>query len=1254
MKLLRLDIENINSIYGHQWVDFVGQMKEAPLFLICGPTGAGKSTLLDAISLALFGSTPRLHDSGPLASRLDVKPELALSRGTAYGKAELTFRKTNPGEGPRTYRATWEIWRGNKLHPTPTGDFSKPYRRLEEQEETSGQWQLLANEYPNGVNEYRRTLNHVLEGFTLQDFTRCMLLAQGEFAVFLKASETERADILERLTRTETYKKIGGQAATCCTAAKEETRDAERALGNVQLMEPAAVAALMTSLGEHEAQAVAAAGRAETAQGALIWLDEARKLATQENEAQSLLAETDGALQEAAGEFRILEAFLEAVPALDALRVAREARAGVGQRRSRVNQLVGELATLAPKLSLEETALLEAKARVGVARQALTEREPDLKMARARRTLLAAASQEATTAKTSHQKALNERHQAEALFTDATRALQERQAALTEAQAGLEREPWGELATQLGALEARIDGHGNREKELASDREHWERLRKAMAKDTTASALLGAKSQEARSAAGLAKAEAQRRGIALTALLKGAERAAEARTGLDQARSSLEQRQLRLASLGTLLEEASKTGKSLVQALGEQEKAVALAGGAQLTADRLKVAALEAEQQAEATRRNLDLMRWAWGLAQERDRLTEGAPCPLCGAANHPALDDPAQGDKDQQIKDACLRLEGSLATAEPAAAEAGVQRDRAVREADLAASKVGEAGRRVKEGEEENGRRREAAAAAAQAAGLEGREDTREEAAAEVARQLESLGERRKALDAAEAAATKAQDDLTKAVRSADLAEAAWNVAATQSTGKREQAATEEARLGQVQTTLEHERQALEQTLATHDLPSDLQVAQEEANQRVTRYLKAARALEQAGGLLTAAQAKAHQAQLVRDHAVKVSEDRGEEAAQRQEDLRLAQDGVAQVLGGQDPEPLEQRLNQAITAAETACRDLDRAVQVERDRRLQMETSLGFERGELEVAQGLLEQAEATLSPLRAPYGTEADLEALDLPPTRAQALQARKEGLTSLRTTRSALREVAQTQRQSHLDRRPPGPGTELPEADLKAEVSAAMDDQRQHNEEAGAAKNRLKTQEEAALAHAQAQERVRAARAQEALWSRLNALIGTRNGEAFQKFAQGLNLRELLDKANLRMQKLRPRFRLVPAKDQDNADRLAFAIEDRDHASEVGPVNGLSGGEAFLVSLCLALALADYRTVRMPIETLLLDEGFGTLDRATLGDVMGILGSLTSSSTQVGIISHVEALQESDLPKIRVRPEGLGRSRIVVEAS
>jgi exonuclease SbcC len=171
--------------------------------------------------------------------------------------------------------------------------------------------------------------------------------------------------------------------------------------------------------------------------------------------------------------------------------------------------------------------------------------------------------------------------------------------------------------------------------------------------------------------------------------------------------------------------------------------------------------------------------------------------------------------------------------------------------------------------------------------------------------------------------------------------------------------------------------------------------------------------------------------------------------------------------------------------------------------------------------------------------------------------------------------------------------------------------------------------------------------------AVWQRLHALIGVSDGKAFQKFAQILNLEELAGKANHHLQLLAPRYKLVVARNSDLEPRLDFAVEDEYQAEERRPLTTLSGGETFLVSLSLALALADYRAVQMPIETLLLDEGFGTLDPQTLASAMTALKALSQSSgVQVGLISHVESLKQEIAARVVVERQGNGRSVVRTE--
>jgi exonuclease SbcC len=169
---------------------------------------------------------------------------------------------------------------------------------------------------------------------------------------------------------------------------------------------------------------------------------------------------------------------------------------------------------------------------------------------------------------------------------------------------------------------------------------------------------------------------------------------------------------------------------------------------------------------------------------------------------------------------------------------------------------------------------------------------------------------------------------------------------------------------------------------------------------------------------------------------------------------------------------------------------------------------------------------------------------------------------------------------------------------------------------------------------------------------IWQSLHNLIGKNNGEQFKEFAQILNLQELIDKANARLRWLAPRYSLTVARDADGLPRLSFLVRDAHFADAERPPTTLSGGETFLVSLALALALADYRAVEMPIETLLLDEGFGTLDTDTLNTAMDALERLQARGTQIGIISHLGGLRERIEARIVVGKLGNGRSEIRFE--
>jgi len=173
-----------------------------------------------------------------------------------------------------------------------------------------------------------------------------------------------------------------------------------------------------------------------------------------------------------------------------------------------------------------------------------------------------------------------------------------------------------------------------------------------------------------------------------------------------------------------------------------------------------------------------------------------------------------------------------------------------------------------------------------------------------------------------------------------------------------------------------------------------------------------------------------------------------------------------------------------------------------------------------------------------------------------------------------------------------------------------------------------------------------RLDAAERELAVWQALDDLIGSSDGDAFVVFAQGLTLDLLLIEANRRLAELVRRYRL----ERNPGGEMDFVVVDLDLGGSRRGLQTLSGGETFLVSLALALALATLAAPRSRVETLFLDEGFGTLDAHNLETALGALDTLQATGCQVGVISHVEGFAERIGAVVEVRPSGGGQSRVL----
>jgi exonuclease SbcC len=162
----------------------------------------------------------------------------------------------------------------------------------------------------------------------------------------------------------------------------------------------------------------------------------------------------------------------------------------------------------------------------------------------------------------------------------------------------------------------------------------------------------------------------------------------------------------------------------------------------------------------------------------------------------------------------------------------------------------------------------------------------------------------------------------------------------------------------------------------------------------------------------------------------------------------------------------------------------------------------------------------------------------------------------------------------------------------------------------------------------------------------WSKLNEIIGSADGKKFRQIAQEYTLDVLLSYANIHLEMLTKRYKIqrIPAS-------LGLQVVDQDMGDEVRTVYSLSGGESFLVSLALALGLASISSSRMKVESLFIDEGFGALDPATLNIAMDALERLHNQGRKVCVISHVQEMTERIPTQIKVIKIASGKSKVEV---
>ena len=1200
MRLYELKLKNLNSFREEITLDFEdGPLADASLVAITGPTGSGKTTLFDAICVALYGKTPRL------AGREDENPRHLLSRGQTQGSAEVLFEANG-----RRYLAEWRV-KGT----------TQSKKLLEE-----GSEKLLAE--GTAVN---KKIESIL-GLDFDAFRRSIMLAQGDFAAFLKATKEERRQILE---------------ATAGIGIYDALRDTLNDKMNEVRAKKNAVQLRLDAIPE------ASLDQISDAEKALRDLEEkARDLAKQRSGCQREEEREKGRTEVFAklGSSKKRQAELFAQEAeIEELQVELE-------RANRANQLRTEKKvydTAKSDLDRAESELHTAETARDAAKNQRNQRQADFDASDAAYRTAFADQQEKVPAYTA---AAFDVRQAQDWFSRADALIPEREKLdeqigtlsnrLTE-DGALQTELGGQIKAALDFLAANplpLDRRQRltRTKELlVVHRAHLDNQQEKLADKEEHAALASSLENELtrlsenreKLHAEKAAADAARLGTrdALGTLRKKGTleewriRRSHAQRALPIAQN-YEIAQQQLGDEKGSLEQLENNLATCNESLAEIERQLAVQTQVRKLADA-KVSGLEAER---------ELAVLADPINELRQKLEPGEPCFVCGATEHPSADD-VEIETDEQLK----IVDEALAAARTKAREGQEQRDSLVQKQ----TRLQENKRHVTDQIDtcrSEIRKLNGETEAAQAQWLE-IYPNREISSEWVSQQILDAETAIDALQEAHASHEQATHDCE--IADQRLANCEQNIG-----DKRAQLARSEQDLQTVTEALEDLKADIAATEtrfwqvmpeafrsftladAVYEFDKRIKAVEEREKERDTKQNQ----LERLDSAI-----ETTQRDLERAKEQRKSVHANIERYQREGNAFLA--AASEKTGGLTTEA---EINAAIENLDAALHAKAK-LRGEAEEELNVsETLLAKAQTEYNLRSSRLAECETQLETARKTYLEKLTSAGFDSPEAHDSAfredawMEQVEVKIGAYTQERDDLEEVIAERRPQFEET--PFDSEELGRITAKLKkIEAAIDDAQRA---IGARQENLERLKDNLTKRENLKEELQNASDEFTRWDNLRMRIAP---NVLRDFALDITFQQVSQFANAQLEYLTSgRYQLKV----ESIDKLS--VIDRGNANEERPVETLSGGESFLMSLALALALSELSQGRAEIGALFLDEGFGTLDAETLDIAISALERLHVQGRSIFLISHIQELTRRLPVKINVRKRGNGSSTVQVQ--
>ena len=1224
MKINRLRLKNLNSLQTEVDIDFQQEpLASSGLFAITGDTGAGKTTILDAITLALYGMIHRVNNTGQSVAEV-------LSHGKAECYAEVDFQANNDD-----YRAKWSVYRA---HRALDGNLQTPKRELSKKNKETGEYIFIAQR----INEINTKIKEI-SGLDFNQFCRSVLLGQGDFAAFLKSKPNERSAILERITGTEIYSEISIAAFEKARKENEKLATLERKLIELNVLSEAEE----ESLKEEFRQAGEEFNRKEMewteVDKQMNWQNEIRKKESQIQEIKKMQMAAHQKKSENAAFYSKVEKYdlvKDYIPDFDRLKRLREELKNVkiDIRRIEEKQKDNEKlkAVFTSKIQTQSNEIKVTEIKITALDEIISKVVPLDEKIVFQSKQVSELSEELSQKKTD--------------LEESNKKLEEIMAASNE------------CAKELSALKEWIDSN----KKMATIAEvrpgfqvkakvYQENAKKKYSLDEE---LKNLKSQMIEGQ--LTVEEHTSRIDDLQVQLKVKEdafyniSAADRKEGMQDILEKMNNARNLLADEIAALKDELREGEqwmSMIERLDEliikKEKLNDELQLLNIEKSKAESLSLSAEEKWQDKETIFFQQQKIANYEQDRAELKDGDPCPLCYSRHHPfrsehvfASVNAAKIAKDQarieaeKCKDKLNAILTKITLASSKLNQLTGNDD------DTSEGEIPALQNRIQQSPFTTSLTNRFGAAHQS----KGKAIIKSIISTEIpsrTKQLMDLDSTVDALHIINKEVINIKVALQKANDGKNYLELKVAEIKTKFQEVEKNAVDNGENLGQLFIQLNDLLEPLGLTADVDELDSqifsllDKEKQWKEKNNLLAEKQREVMLLEQAIGqektflnkeevnfqagnqhvaekkrildnLLKERQAifigdpKVTLKELVQQNNVRIEQLNNEKDSLHKLDLSIASEDQKLTHA--------QKKEQEIFSEGLALKNnLERLVEELSAQSLSEVESYIIDKTEMEEAQTIVQTIEEELRNL-----------SIEMKHTEKHLLELKAENQTHLKY--EELLKQWELLKSSHLEAK-----------EKIGQLRERMNNNDAQKDTAISLRNQIKNQTKEAQR-----------------WESLKKIIGSSSGFAFRNFAQGLTLSYLVNLANKHLQQFNGRYFI----EKEEGDSLDLTIIDTFQAHSQRSIHTLSGGESFLVSLALALGLSDYASQNTRIDSLFIDEGFGSLDENTLDTAISTLENVQAQGKNIGIISHVETLKERINTQIWVVKKGNGSSIITIK--